>query len=1030
MKEKLLSFMLLCALLIGSAHAQSRRISGKVTSAHDGAPLSGVTVLVSNTSTGTNTDENGNYTIVVPEGGRELDFRLVGYARLRVSIGSQYLVDVQLTQEVSSIDEVVVTAGGILRTPREQGYTATRVSSAELTQGKSPTLAGGLTAKVPGLQINAITSGVNPNYRLVLRGNRSLLGDNTALLVVDNAVVSSDFLNNLNPEDIEDVSVLNGAAGTTAYGAEGSNGVIIVTTKKGAKGATRINLSNTTTLEEVSFFPKLQDRFGAGATADAQEYAPWENQQYGPAFDGTIREIGYPLENGDQQYGVYSANNSRYDFWETGVQNQTDLSVSTGDDKSTQYISGQYFTVTGTTPGDKFNRVTFRVNGTREFYPNLSVSYSSSFVENNYDVTSVTSSIYTQLTQTPANIPLTSYEDWQNNPYATPDGWYNPWYLNPYWTADNFRADSKNSYLTGNVELKYKPVKWLEFTYRPSISNRWYAYKFSSAKQTYSDYSLETVGRTNLAGSTGDTEFYTSRINQDLQANIRHEVNDFSLNLTLAGSSISNRYKTIGVSASGLEIPGLYNVGNRVGEPGATEENTKSLTYALWGDFLAGYRNYLFLHITGRNDWTSLLSKANRSYFYPSADVSFIATDAIPALQDNPVLNYLKIRGGVSRTGKVNVNPYSLEATFSSVTGYGSGTFFSQSSELVSPDLKPEITSGYEAGTDFRLWDDRIDGSFTYYRTSTVDQAIPAGVPISTGYSSFLINTGEVTNEGIETALHITPIRTADWQLTVGGNYTRNKNLLVSLYDDYPDITRIAINGSSVIYGEKGKEINQIVVTDYARDPEGRVIVDRNTGYPSIAAESQVLGNTIPRHRLGLDINLKWRDFTFTSLFEYRGGYQYAAISLGSNLDFGGSSARSAYYNRERFVFPNSVYLDEATGEYVENTSITVSDGGSGFWTQSYARGASSNYVYSGDYWKWREASLQYRVPQRVLGALRGVKGATISVQGRNLFLWTPKSNEYTDPDYSANDNNAIGVSTTAQAPPTRYFGATVSLIF
>ncbi|WP_437919698.1 SusC/RagA family TonB-linked outer membrane protein [Sphingobacterium sp. LRF_L2] len=1018
---------LFTALLVWRANGQTQQeITGTVY-ANDGAPLSGVSVRLVGNTIATQTDQNGKYNIYSKDGGK-LTFNYIGYIQQTVDIKGRSSIDVTLVRDESAIEEVVVSAGGILRSTREQGYATTQIGAENLTRGKSPTIAGGLQGKVPGLQINQTTSGVNPNYRLVLRGNRSVLGDNTALIVLDNAVVSSDLLNNINPADIENVQILNGAAGAAAYGAEGSNGVLLITSKKGAPGRTVINASNTFTLEDISFFPKLQDRFGAGSTADAQIYSPEENQQFGPAFDGSTVAIGLPLENGDQQYGTYSALNDRYDFWNVGRNNQTDISLSTANENSSQYVAGQYLTGTGTTPGDKYNRVSFRLNGSRKFYPNLTLDYATSYVENQYDITSATSSIYTQLTQTPANIPLLSYKDWVNNPFATPDGWYNPWYLNPYWTADNYRSDTKNSYLTAKIELKYTPFEWLQLTYRPSISNRWYDNKSKSPKQTYSDYSLETIGRTNLVGGVSDEEYSKSRVNHDLQIGLKKDLNDFSFNLTLTGTAISNRYKNVYVSATGLEIPGLYNVSNRIGEAGASEINTLTRTYAFWGDLLAGYKNYLFLHLTGRNDWTSVLRKENRSYFYPSADLSFIVTDAFEGLKDNSVLNFLKIRGGVSRIGYVNLDPYSLEATFSSVTGYGNGTYFSQGSQLVSTDIKPEITTGSEFGADFRLWDNRIDGTVTSYYTRTKGQAIPAGIAVSSGYSTYLVNTGLVTNKGIETALHVTPIRTNDWELTLGGNYTHNRNLLKELY---PGLDRVSINGSSVIYAQVGKELNQIIVTDYARDDQGRVIVDVNTGYPSVASESKIIGNTTPRHRLGLDLNLRWKDFTFSTLFEYRGGFKYAAISLGSNLDFSGASARSAYYNRERFVFPNSSYYDENTGEYVANKDITVSDGGSGFWTSStYNRGVYSNYVVSGNYWKWREASLSYRLPTHVLERLRGVKGASVSVQGRNLLLLVPKSNEYTDPDYSANDNNAIGVSTTAQTPPTRYFGATVSLTF
>ncbi len=669
---------------------------------------------------------------------------------------------------------------------------------------------------------------------------------------------------------------------------------------------------------------------------------------------------------------------------------------------------------------------------------NLDINYSANYVQNNYDITSQTGYVYNDLLNIPANVPVLKYKDWRNNPYAAPDGWFNPWYWNPYWIADNFRQDTKNSYLTGKVEIKYAPAPWVYLLYRGAISERYYQNKSWSPKVTYSEYSQSEVGRTNQPGSVSDSHYNVSRVNHDFQAGFNKKLQDFSLNLILGYSYNGYRSKQTEVGASALLIPELYNIRNRVGEASVptTSGNLnanwdqKYINLGLWGDFLIGYKNYLFLHVTGRNDYTSLLKKENRSYFYPSADVSFVVTDAIDALKNSSSVNYLKVRGALSRTGNVNLDPYDTEPTFSSSTGYTKGTYLSQSGTLVSDDLKAEITSGWEVGTEFKLFN-RADGQINYYSTSTTGQAVLAGISPSSGFPNYLINTGEVTNQGLETALHITPVRTKNWTLIVGGNYTYNKNKLVTLFDNDNPNDRISINGSSVIYAQEGYELNQIVVSDYARDDQGRVIVDVNTGYPSKATENQIIGNTSPKHRLGLDLSLRWKDFTLTGLFEYRGGFYAAAIDLGNTIDFSGASARSAYYNRERFVFPNSSYLDPSSGKYVENTNITVSDGGSGFWTSgAYNRGIYSNYVFQGDYWKWREISLTYQVPKKALQSLGAIQAASISLQGRNLFLWASSDNEYTDPDYSANDNNAIGVSTLSQTPPSRYFGGSISLTF
>ena len=1030
MKKNLLKMMFILAMLVTQAYAQDRTITGTVKSKEDGLPLPGVSVKVKNTNAGTTTGANGKYSIKISGGQTPvLVFSFIGFdTKETQATGST--VDLMLAENANSLQEVaVVSAGGILRTPKEQGYAATRINAEQLTTGKSTTIAGGLMAKVPGLQINATGSGVNPSYRLVLRGNRSISGNNQALIVLDNVVVPNAILGNINPEDVEDIQVLNGASGAALYGSDASNGALIITTKKGKEGLTTIRVANTTTLEQVSFSPKLQNSFGSGSTAGSQVYDPIENQQYGPAFDGSTRNIGRTLADGSIQSVTYSATDDKYDFWQTGVSNQTDFSLSTGDAKSTSFISGQYVDGTGTTPGDKYNRATVRFNGTRKLSDRFSANYSVSYIENKGDITSATSSVYNNLLNTPAQIPLLSYKNWETDKYAMPDNYYNDYYQNPYFTVDNNRQKYKNAYLTGNAELNFKATDWLNFTYRAGITNRYYTAKNSTAGFDYTDYTTSNSSKTDFGASVSDQMYNTTQFNTDFLTNIKKDVKDFSFNLVAGLSLKSTGTKNMTDAGSGLKVAGLYNISNITGNSSSTETNTNTRQYGVWGDLTVGYKKYLYLHLTGRNDWVSVLSPANRSFFYPAADLSFIPTDAFSFLKDSKVIDYMKIRAAVSKVGLVNLDPYSLDPTFNSVTGYGYGTGFSQSNTLVADNLKPEITKSIEFGTDFRLYKGLVDGTVTYYSSSSIDQVVKASISSSTGYNYMYLNAGELTNKGVETALHFTPVRTKDWNLRFGGNYTYNENKLVSLTSD---LNTIGVNDSGTIYGVVGQTYPSIIGLDYQRDSEGRVIVDANTGNPLVNTTAQVLGSTQPKTRLGLDFTLRYKDFTLSALFEYRGGYVIYS-GEGSTLDFSGSSARSAYYNREKFVFPNSSYYDSATGSYVANNSITVSDGGAGFWTSSsFNTNVTSNYVYSGNYWKLREASLAYKIPQSLLQRSKFIKAATVSIQGRNLFLWATKSNEYTDPDYSANgsDSNAIGITSLSQTPPTRYFGGTVSLTF
>ncbi len=1025
---------MLSLLLIGSVNAQTRRISGKVISADDGTPLPGVSVGAVGTSSGGLTDNSGNFAFNAPADIKQIEFRYVGYTSVVIAVQGNEQFTVEMTPESTALDAVVIGAAGIKTTPREQGTQQTRINAAELTAGKPINLATGLHAKVPGLQINAVSSGVNPNVRLVLRGNRSLLGNNTALLVVDNSIVPSSVLGNINPEDVENVVVLNGAGAAALYGSQGSNGAVIITTKTGRAGRTEIKASHTSTFEQVSFQPKLQEQFGSGADADLQIYTPYENQQYGPRYDGSIVEAGNQLEDGSIQELRYAPVDGRYDFWETGKQNQTDLSISSGDEKGTSYISLQYVDIAGTTYKDTYNRFGIRANGTRKALDKVDVGYNVNYIQNRYDLTTQTGSIYDHLLNTPAHIPITSYKDWENDKFSNPNGYYNNYYENPYFLIDNYRQETRNDYLTGNASIDWNPLDWLGFTARGNLTTRNTSTKNRTGVFTYSDYVLENFGgsQANEPGGVSDGSSYETSVIGDFQANLNHKFGDYGFRLTL-GNQITNRHsKGVNVSVNGLVIPGLYNISNRFDPlPNGDESNFKTREVGTYGRLVADYKNYLFLTLSGRNDWVSVLDENNRSFFYPSADVSFIASDAIPLLQTSEMVNVLKFRAGWSRSGNVNLGAYQLFSTFGQGRGFpfGSGAGFTINARMVAAGLKPEITEGIEGGFDATLMNYRIRTGFTYFSTSTTDQIVPTGVSSSTGYTSLLQNVGEVTNKGVEAYVDFDVLESTDWRMSIGGNYTYLDNQVVSISPDQSQVN-ISTGGGAQVMAIEGEAFPSLLGTVYKRDDQGRIIVDRNTGYPSVAEASQVLGSTQPKHKLGLNTYVNYKSFGLSVVAEYRG--DYVIFNNGANTyDFSGSGIRTTWYDRDRFVIPNSSYLDPESGQYVANTNVTVRDGGSGFWSNSSTnRGIAENYVYSGNFWKIREIALAYTIPAQILANTRYIKGAQISVQGRNLFIWTPKSNVYTDPEYNFTDGNAMGITTLDQTPPTRYFGATLSVSF
>jgi TonB-linked SusC/RagA family outer membrane protein len=1022
-------------------------VTGVVLSS-DGSPIPGTVVQIKGTNKGTVTDADGHFSLEAPIGAT-LVIRSVGFDSQEIKVESTGPLKITLKINTSILEEVIVTAGGIKAKRREVGTATSVIKADALVTGKAVNIAGGLQGKVAGLQINATNGGVDPNYRLILRGQRSLTGNNQALVVLDNVIVPNEVLGSLNPDDVEDLTVLNGAGAAALYGSQASNGAIIVTTKKGKKGSTAVKVSNTTTVESVAFFPKLQYGYGAGGSAYGYDangkplFSNLENQSYGPAFDGSYVPLGEPLEDGSQDSARYSGNKEHNNFWEKGITNQTDFSVTSGDDKSTFYLSGQYATITGTTPKDKFNRTTLRANGTRKIGEKVLATYSIGYTQKRNDITTQTASMYGNLLNMPQNVDITKYKNWKTDKFANPNGFYNPWYQNPYFTLDNYRSKERKDYLTGNVELKYSPASWIDLTVRQGISTRNQSLKGWVGAFDYTTYAEETSNsKTDIKASVADASAYTTELLSDAFAQVRKEFGDYSLNVIAGGQWRQDESKFIGIGASGLTIPDLYNVSNSTSNPTATEANYKARQMGFYGDVRIGYKNFLYLHGTGRNDWVSILAPENRSFFYPSVDLSFIASDAISLLKQSKTISYLKLRGGWAKVGQVNLGnindfgAYYLQSTFSQANGYpyAGVAGYTINNTLVSASLKPEMTKGYEFGFDLNLFDDRITTALTWYNTKTDNQTVNTTVSNATGYSVYRVNSGQTTSKGLEVTAHFTPIRTADLDVTVGGNYTYLDNKVNNISADLPRLSLATYSNATGSYAAAGQVFPVIMGKDYRRDPEGHVVVDRVTGTPFIDDTIKILGNATPRNRLSLDLNVRYKQFRFTMLVEYRGGYM-VYNNMGGELDWSGTGIRTTAFNRDRFVFPNSVYEDpNKPGSYIKNTNITIVDGNgnSGFWTNEENRGVASNYVTSGDFWKLREISLSYDLPASLLGKSGFIKAATISLQGRNLFVWLAKSNYYTDPEYSdaGNDNNGIGLTGLGQTPPSRFYGATVSLTF
>ena len=1036
--------------------AQTKEISGKVTSADDGGAIPGVSVSVKGTTLGTISDMDGMFRLKVPQDAKTLLFTFVGMASQEVTIGNQTTINVKLLSENISVDEVVVTAFGIKRKPKEMGVATAKVENEQLTAAGVSNVTNGLTGKVSGLQINTINNGVNPDAKITLRGNRHFLASNQALVVLDGVPVSATYLNTINPNDVANVNILKGASAAALYGNDASNGVLIITTKRGEKGKMTIKVSNITTFESVSYLPNLQKRFGAGSSEttsnsdpnytmwigpdrNTDPYTSYENQNFGPEYDGSMRILGGKLVDGSYQMVPYTGLDNKRDFFNTGVSMQNDISISSGDDNGNFYLSAQDVRTTGTIPDDTNSRSGIRMAAAKK-YGKFTADYTLSFSQT---ATSVSGGdmnqnrpVYWNVLNTPAHVPITAYKDLVNNPFATLDGYFNAYYPNPYWQIAHARVNNKRNDILGSVLLAFKPVEWMEISNRTGVTYKTNVNHNHKDEAIYNSYSASdpwSQGHMGVsapyAGNSSDAMDQSFIMTNDVLTTFDKTFGDLSLKGIIGTSLYSEKYEVIADAASALVIPGLYNISNRFGEPYVAQGTAERNSIGAFADATVGYKGYAFVHFSGRNDWDSRLTKENRSFFYPAVDASLILSDMFPVLVSNPVLSFLKIRGGWSKTGQIALASwYGTLPSYPSAGGfpYGGNAGFALSSQLSNPLLKPEQTKEIEAGFEMSFIKNRIHLEANAYKSNTLDQTIPATISAATGFYTALINAGELENKGIEVDLKLTPIiAIGGFQWNGGVNYTYQTSKVLSISEG---LTEIPIRENSYIV--VGEEFPAIKVTDVKRDPSGNIIVDKNTGLPSTESAIQHVGHGNPNHILGINTDLTYKGFRLSAVAEYRGG-NVINFDVGNALDFTGISEHSALNGRQSFIIPGSV-IETSPGVYTPNTTALVREASRQFWVNSSYHTTERAYVTSAAFWKLREVALTYDVPVKALFGGKVVKMAQVGFVGRNLLMLRPKANVWSDPEFNNSDvtTNAVGYTTEDQTPPTRTYGFSVKITF
>ena len=1104
MKHFFFMVILLVTGLLQQVHAQNRSLSGRVTDRANGQGLPGVTVLVKGTTVGVSTNVDGSFSLEVPASATTLSISSIGFITVEQPIGSSATFNVALAADAKQLGEVVVTGAlGIQRQSREVGYATATLDSKELTQARPTNFVNGLAGKVSGLQIQTLNNGVNSVPRVTLRGSRSILGNNEALIVIDGVITTNEVLGALNPDDIASTSVLKGANAAALYGSQASNGALIITTKKGSAGSSQVTFSHTSQLESISFLPKFQSEFGPGSpdwynnsdnakagiffasqdptipagtrgsTVDEDyhyQYQGFENQQYGPRFDGSMQPFGYTLPDGTVQMVKYEARaKERNSFFNTGYQTQNGVSFSGGDEKTKFFASYQNIHNNGIVPKDKFDRNNFRFNASRDF-GRLNLGFNVAYINRRADVTSNLdqgTSIYWNVFNTSVMAPLSQYKDYENDKFSDSNyGYYNAYYYNPYFVLDYNRLRDKRNTIQGDINASFRIYDWLRVQYRIGTT--------STAQQ-----SLTTQNKFTLAGNSPkqispypgfyrDLNTDLTRVNSDFFVSADKTFGDINVKAIVGNNVQLFDSRAAQTSSTALAVPAptdQINLSNRIGNLDGFSSRFRTRLYAFYADLTLGYKDFLFVHGSGRYDNTSVLTKGNRSFFYPGVDASFVFSNAIPALKDVSFLDYGKLRGGYTVVSQVNLGggtgvgvtetggAYSLAPTYNNGGGFpfGANASFTANGGLVQDNLLPEQTQSAEAGIELSFLKSRVTAGVTYYNQRSTNQTIGTTIPFSTGYQSLLLNAGEVRNYGLEADLNITPVRAENGlTVTVGGNFNYNNNEVISLP---PGLSQLSIGGSgrsdvnADLVAVVGQPFPVIQGTFYQRVAEGpqagKIILTQVTDLsdgslvryvPLKDPGTKIFGNTQPKYKYGFNSSVSYKGFSLAGQAELRTGYVvYHAI--GADLDFTGGGARSVQYGRNDFVYPNSAIPVVTNGvtTYIDNSGdkSVKTPGGSEFWANNptWNRGIAENYVTSGAFFKIREVSLGYALPAVMASKLGVIKGASLNFFGRNIFTWVPKENIYTDPEFSATavGSNAIGINTFLQTPPTKFYGVTLT---
>ena len=1021
----ILALGLLCGLsLSASAQTPPHTVKGKVQDG-SGEPIIGANVIVKgDASVGTFTDLDGAFVLETPGKDVTLAVSCIGFATTEVELAGRTTVEITMQPDLE-LEEVVVTALGIKREKKALGYAMQEVNTERMQETKSLSVANMLQGKVAGVQISQSGGGMGGQTRIVMRGLNSLSGNNQPLWIVDGIPINDgvqDSANQwggtdvagaasqINPEDIASISVLKGANAAALYGSRAQSGAIVVTTKKGQKGQPlQIEYNGNVEFSTIYSPYEYQNVYGQGSNG---VFSTTAKTSWGPKMEGQMVDHWRKAIYGDENYdkvALTAQPDYIKSFYETGTMLTNSITATAGGEKVTGRLSFTDSRNDGITPNHSIDRQYYDLN--TEFSDKwLTVGAKINFMREKRENAPGQGEygLMKHLIYIPRGIRMEDLSTNFINENFESINWSgaSDMYSNPYAMVmpENSNNNLRNR-LLGQINASIKFTSYLTLTGRVGLD--WY-------QNTYKNSSLYKPDGSNTENQYSSSRSSNQEFNADLILNFDKRFGDFSVTANLGTSVYNTKYEGLTGSAGAMEIGGWLTMGNGDNRKASEHSSAKEIQ-SVFGTVSLGYTSMLFLDVTGRNDWSSTLPKQNRSYFYPSVSLSAIISEMVKMPE---VIDFLKIRGSWAMVGN-DTNPYMLDYVYSNTTSMvNGGTVLEMKLPDAYPlrDLKPESTTSFEVGLDYRMFKNRLAIDFTYYNSVTTDQILSINTPATSGFTGKTINAGKMQSYGVELMISGTPIRTKDWQWDLGFNWGMNRTNCLELDSAISRHTLGETRICSVVVDEGGRFGDIVATNAFKRDEKGNILVDED-GLP-MKETDKVIGNMMPDWTGSVSTQLRWRDISFNALFDMRFGGQF--VSMTDNYATQAGNSVRSLEGRDGMVVDGIV---EATGQ--KNTkSITAEE----YWaTVGGSTGIAEAFMYDSSFVKLRELSLGWNLPSKWLSKTP-LKSVRVSAVGRDLFYLF--KNAPVNPESAISREDYTQAFEFGSTPPTRTFGFSLNIKF